>query len=157
MSLLQDYSICGWIYEAASIKKYSKFNFSTLFLSGDSYHPNTQNIMTVFRNVASGLTEQEREFNRKVRACRTVTSRTGRALKTRFKRLQMLPSNSLEENCYVITSACFIHNLTILYRDELIDESWMHHTWHCSSQDGKLGLYLKRRCFLHKAKEMSFT
>lgn len=67
------------------------------------------------------LTRLQRQFNAKLSSERQVVERTIGHVKGRFRRLRDIDSTDIKHICYMITSACVLHNLCISCNDELAE------------------------------------
>lgn len=74
-------------------------------------------MMTPFKAV-DNLSNAEKLYNRKVSSVRQTVERTIGHLKGRVRRLRELYCMNIEDCCYLITSACILHNLCVLKKDD---------------------------------------
>ena len=92
----------------------------TLNISGDAAYPLAHNLITPFRNTGN-LTPQQRFYNTKISSIRQKIERAIGHLKCRFRRLRDIYCRNIKNACYLITSACILHNLCIVNDDHVED------------------------------------
>ncbi|XP_065928319.1 putative nuclease HARBI1 [Magallana gigas] len=90
------------------------------YLIGDAAYPLSPFMMTPFKAVGN-LSNAQKLYNRKVSSVRQTVERTIGHLKGRFRRLRELYCMNIEDCCYLITSACILHNLCVLKKDDIED------------------------------------
>ncbi|XP_018404621.1 PREDICTED: putative nuclease HARBI1 [Cyphomyrmex costatus] len=92
-------------------------------LVGDLAYKLSSYLLVGFKDVG-GLTEREKNFNKKLSQCRVRIENAFAYLKGRFRRLKYLETVRLDLICLLIVSACIMHNISILNEDlpeELVD------------------------------------
>ena len=89
---------------------------SYIFISGDGAYPNSNFLVTPFRQNAH-LNAQMRQFNYKLSSCRQVVERAIGLLKGRFRRLKCIYCHSADLVVDYIAAACVLHNLCIMNND----------------------------------------
>lgn len=88
------------------------------FFSGDAAYPLSPFMMTPFKAVGN-LSNAQKLYNRKVSSVWQTIERTIGHLKGCFRRLHELYYMNIEDYCYLITSACILHNLCVLKNDDI--------------------------------------
>lgn len=86
----------------------------------DAAYPLRRWLMTPYRNTGN-LTRQQTNFNTKLSKSRVVIERTFGLFKGRFRRMQFLNLNGLQEAADLIISTCVTHNICIIRADVLED------------------------------------
>lgn len=87
-------------------------------LVGDKAYPCLPTLMVPFRDDGH-LTQNQRHFNYKLSAVRSVIERSFALLKKRFRRLIYLDVKDIEWACKYILACCILHNICILQEDVL--------------------------------------
>ena len=85
---------------------------------GDSAYPLSPFMMTPFRETGN-LSQCKKIYNRKVSSVRQTVERAIGHLKGRFRRLRDLNCINIREICYLVMSACILHNLCVLADDDV--------------------------------------
>lgn len=98
----------------------------SLNISGDAAYPLAHNLITPFRNTGN-LTPEQRFYNTKMSSIRQTVERAIGHLKCRFRRLRDIYCRTIKNSCYLITSACILHNLCIVNDDHVEDYIHIDH------------------------------
>ncbi|XP_018303462.1 putative nuclease HARBI1 [Mycetomoellerius zeteki] len=85
-------------------------------LVGDLAYQLSPYLLVGFKDVG-GLTNREKNFNKKLSQCRVRIENAFAYLKGRFRRLKYLETVRLDLICLLIVSACIMHNISILNGD----------------------------------------
>ena len=93
----------------------------SFYFVGDSAYPLSNYMITPFKDNGR-LTRPQRNFNCRVSSVRQTVERAIGHMKGRFRRLKALDCKNLEDVCYLVTSACALHNLCILTDDYLMED-----------------------------------
>ena len=87
---------------------------------GDSAYPNLPWLLTPFRDNGA-LTPAQKKFNTTHSSIRSSIERAFGLLKGRFTRLQKIDQRDIVSIVATIITACIIHNVCILNRDDFVD------------------------------------
>jgi hypothetical protein len=99
------------------------------YIVGDNAYPLRNWLITPFKNVGH-LTRQQLKFNKRISGVRQNVERAFGHLKGRFRRLRDVPLHCHREICSLIFSCCVLHNLCVLYNDDIdgfIEQDIDHH------------------------------
>lgn len=94
------------------------FIISMFFVTGDGAYPLSKFMVTPFRNLGN-LTAPQNFYNNKISSVRQSVERAIGHIKGRFRRLRDVNCENMQDACYLIMSACILHNLCILSCEDL--------------------------------------
>lgn len=83
---------------------------------GDLAYKLSEKLIVGFKNIG-GLTNRQKNFNKKLSQCRVVIENAFAYLKGRFRRLKYLETVKLDLISLLIVSGCILHNICILNGD----------------------------------------
>lgn len=83
---------------------------------GDLAYKLTETLLVGFKNIG-GLTNRQKNFNKKLSQCRIVIEHAFAYLKGRFRRLKYLETVKLDLIALLIVSECILHNICIFNGD----------------------------------------
>ena len=82
-----------------------------MFIIGDSAYPLQQWLMVPVKRQGPQLTQQQTVYNDVLARTRKVVERAFRLLKCRWRRLQLMDLNVIEDYPRMITASCVLHNI----------------------------------------------